>query len=319
MSSAPTRTLQPLFRVLRGAGWTVVLAALAIGGAGLIGESFHAPGGPARAELTYAGDRALAVRLDAAATQLQHISDDVDELAKDAKTALEEVASSDPARLDDALLRGGQAATSIADETRALREGLAGLPGDGPAAVVDYSNATLVRRAAILSALDAATSLAAQWQSVTGGAANAARLINLIDQHDQTVLDAAAKGRNHRYREAVTILDNALLAVAQVQELRTKLIVGGGDTVLDEWIQRTSTYDQALQALYAALDKSGGRITLDVQQKRRDEQAAFAQLPPDRRTIVIIVSEVARGGLTQAILAIEEAHGRIDEALAGPA
>jgi hypothetical protein len=43
---------------------------------------------------------------------------------------------------------------------------------------------------------------------------------------------------------------------------------------------------------------------------------AFAQLPPDRRTIIVIVSEVTRGGLTQAVLAIEDARGRIDDALA---
>ena len=49
---------------------------------------------------------------------------------------------------------------------------------------------------------------------------------------------------------------------------------------------------------------------------RRAERAAFEQLPPDRRTIIVIVAEVARGGLTQAVLAIEDAHGRIDDALA---
>jgi hypothetical protein len=318
MSSAPTRTLPPLGRVLRGVGWTLVFIAFAVGGAGLLGESFHPPGSPSRAELTYAGDTALAVRLDAAAAQLQAISDNVDELATDAKTALEEVASTDPTRLRDALLHGGEAATAIATQTRDLKESLAGLPGDGPAAAIDYSNPTLVRRAAMIAALEAASSMAGLWQSVTGGAANAAHLIDLIDQHDQTVLQAAAQGRNHAYRDGATTLNAALDTIAQVQQLRATLISGGGDTVLDEWILRTSTYDKALQALYVALDKSGGVVTLTVQDKRRDEQAAFNQLPPDRRTIIVIVSEVARGGLTEAILSIEEAHGRMDDALGGP-
>src|SRR5258708_4433025 len=130
MSSAPTRRLPPLGRVLRGVGWTLVFVAFAVGGAGLLGESFHPPGSPSRAELTYAGDTALAMRLDAAAAQLQAISDNVDELATDARTALEEVASTDPTRLRDALLHGGQAATAIATQTRDLKESLAGLPGD---------------------------------------------------------------------------------------------------------------------------------------------------------------------------------------------
>jgi hypothetical protein len=318
MSSAPTRNLPPVRRVLRGIAWTLVFTAFAVGGAGLVGEAYHAPGSPARAELTYAGDTALATRLDAASAQLQAISDNVNELATDAKTALEEVASTDPTRLRDALLHGGQAAAAIATQTRDLKEALAGLPGDGPAAAIEYSNPTLVRRASIIAALDASASMASLWQTVTGGAANAAHLIDLIDQHDQTVLDAAAQGRAHDYRDGATTLNLALDSIAQVQQLRVALIAGSGDTVLDEWILRTSNYDKALQALYVALDKSHGVVTLDVQSKRRDEQAAFAQLPPDRRTIIVIVSEVARGGLTEAILSIEDAHGRIDDALAPP-
>jgi hypothetical protein len=120
------------------------------------------------------------------------------------------------------------------------------------------------------------------------------------------------------YAQGASILDDALLGVSQVQEVRKKLIAGTDPTVLDEWITRTSNYDIALKVLYLALDKSGGAITIEVQSAHRDEQIAFSQLPPDRRTIVVIISEVARGGLTQAILAIDEAHGRIDEALAGP-
>jgi hypothetical protein len=318
MSEAPSRTRPALGRILRGAGWTVAFTAFAVGGAGLVGEAFHPPGSPARAELTYTGDAALTVRLDAAATQLKTISTNVDNLATDAKTALEEIASSDPTRLRDALLHGGETATAIATEARDLRESLSGLPGDGPAAALEYSNATLVRRASIIAAMDAATGLASLWQTVTGGAANAAHLIDLIDEHDQTVLGAAAQGRAHLYADGAATLNSALDTVGQVAELRVTLIAGSTDTVLDEWIQRTSNYDKALQTLYLALDESHGAITLKVQQARRDERAAFAELPPDRRTIVVIVSEVARGGLTQAILAIDEAHGRIDDALGGP-
>jgi len=79
----------------------------------------------------------------------------------------------------------------------------------------------------------------------------------------------------------VELLTTALDTIASVQQLRVSMITGSGDTVLDEWIQRTSNYDKALQALYDALDTSHGVVTLDVQSKRRDEQAAFSQLPPD--------------------------------------
>ena len=318
MSSAPVRTLSAIGRALRGVVWVLLLGLLAISGAGLLGESWHAPGSPARAELTWAGDAAIKVTLDAATEQLKVIAADVNQLAGDAKTALGEVASTDPTRLRNALEDGGGVATRIDTEARALRESLAGLPGDGPTAPIAYSNETLVRRAAILAAVDAAASLAQQWQQVTGRAVDAAQLTSLIARHDTTVLDAAAQGRASLFADAVVTLDDALLTVEEVQALRDRLIASNQQTVLDEWIERNATYDKALQALYAALVRSGGEVTLEVQDKRLEEQKAFARLPPDRRTIIVIVSEVARSGLTQAVVAIEEAHGRIDDALAEP-
>jgi hypothetical protein len=316
MSSAPTRIQLILGRATRAVTWTVVLAVLAASGAGLVGQAWHAPGSPARAELTYSGDAALDTRLDDATARLTEIAAEVERLADEAKVALEEAASSDPARLRDSLQRGGQAASTIDVRTRQLRDSLDDLPGEGPAAVLEYSNDSLVRRAAILAAVDAALSLAAQWRQVAARANEVANLTGLIEQHDATVLDAAARGRDRAYREATAILDQALLVVADVQSARTRLIAGSEPTVLDEWIQRNRDYDLALRTLYAALDASGGQVTVEVQSARRGEQVAFAQLPPDRRTIIVIVSEVTRGGLTQAVLAIEDAHGRIDDALA---
>ena len=316
MSRAPSRILPSTGRVLRGLVWAILLAVLAAGAAGLVGQAWHAPGSPARAELTYAGDTALDARLDAASDRLRLIAADVDQLAEEAKTALEEVASADPARLRESLQRGGQAAATIDIETEDLRASLTGLPGDGPAAVIDYSNATLVRRAAILAAVDAAASLATQWRQVTGRAVDAAHLTTLIAQHDTKVVDAAGKGSTRLYREAMALLDEALLTVTEVDLLRKRLIASPEQTVLDEWIDRTAAYDVALKALYAALEESGGTVTIAVQSARREERRAFERLPPDRRTIIVIVAEVARGGLTQAVLAIEEAHSRIDEALA---
>jgi len=315
MSDAPARSLPTLRRLVRGAAWTVLLGLLAISGAGLVGQTFHVPGGPGRAELTWDGDTSISARLDAAAAQLATISEDVDKLAQDAKTALSEVTSTDPSRLRAALEDGGQVAAAIEAATKGLRNSLVGLPGDGPTAAVEYSNATLVRRAAILAAVDAAGSVASEWQAVTGRAVDAAQVVSVISAHDQTVLSAAQKGVAGEYADALPILDEALLAIDQIQDLRDRLIASTEDTVLDEWIQRNKAYDLALQALYAALVKSKGAVTVAVTAARREEQIAFNNLPPDRRTIIVIVSEVARGGLTQAVLAIEDAHGRIDDAL----
>ena len=316
MSSAPIRPLPLLWRALSAVGWTAVLVVLAASGAGLVGQAWHAPGTPARAELTAPGDTALGARLDVASAQLSRIAEDVERLATEAKIALSEIASSDPTRLRDALTRGAQAATTIDADLAQLRTSLADLPGDEPTAVLEYSNATLVRRSAILAAMEAASGLSAQWAQVAGQANAAIGLTSLISRHDATVLAAATSGRERKYGQAVTVLDDAILTVAAVQEQRVRLIAGSEPTVLDEWIQRNSEYDLALQNLYRALVASHGNPSaVEVQSARREERAAFERLPPDARTIVIIVSEVTRGGLVQAVVAIEDARGHIDEAL----
>ena len=316
MSSAPARIVPLLGRVIRGVAWTALFAVLAAGAAGLLGQAWHAPGGPARAELTYPGDTALGARLDVATAELTRIAAEVERLAEEAKTALEETAGSDPTRLRESLERGGQSASKVEAAAASLRASLADLPGDEPIATLDYSNAVLVRRSAIVAALEAATSLAGHWRQVAARSIEAANLTGLIDHHDQTVLAAAARGRARAYPEAVAILDQALLVVTDVQSLRARLIAGTENTVLDEWIQRNGAYDRALRALYQALVKSNGVVTPAVQAARRAERVAFEQLPPDRRTIIVIVSEITRGGLTQGVIAIEDARGRIDDALA---
>ena len=316
MSSAPARTLPSLGRALRGIAWTALFAVLAAGAAGLIAQASHTPGTPARADLTAEGDALLNARLDQATSQLEAIATDVDELADTAKTALEEITSDDPTRLQKSLELGGELATSITTKTTALKAALAGLPGDEPDAGLRYSNDALVRRAAVLAALDAAAGLQANWEQVTAHALEAAHVTALIAEHDQVVLGAAAKGRSREYADAAATLDQAILTVASVQEQRTKLIADTGETVLDAWIERNRDYDLALQGLYVALAQSDGRVTVKVQAARRAEREAFDRLPPDRRTIIVIVAEVARGGLTQAVLAIEDARGRLEQALA---
>lgn len=316
MSSAPGRNRRTLGRLLRGTAWAVLYAVLAASGAGIVHGTWHAPGSAARAELTWDGDAALAHRLDVAAAELRRISDDVGKLADDAKTALAEVASTDQTRLHAALDDGTAVAAAIASATLDLRNALAGLPGDGLNASVEYSNATLVRRAAILAAVDAAASLASEWTQVNARSADAAHLTALIATHDDTVLAAAAKGVKAAYADASATLDGAVLTVAEIKALRVRLIAGTDRTVLDAWVERNGAYDLALKGLYLALVASNGEVTVAVQSARREERAAFDQLPPDRRTILVIVAEVARGGLTQGVLAIDEARGRIDAALA---
>ena len=214
MSTAPPRTRPPIAssagRVARGLGWGALLVVLAASGAGLAGLAWHAPGSAAREELTYTGDAVLLARLDTAQTSLQGIAADVQQLATEAKSALEEVTSADPARLQASLGRGDAIAAAIDEKARALRTSLADLPGDEPDAVLRYSNPALVRRAAILAAVDAATGLAGSWQAVANRAGDTSTLTALISEHDSTVLEGTQHGVDSKFKAAVTSIKAAL-------------------------------------------------------------------------------------------------------------
>lgn len=312
----PARRLPALVRAIRGLAWGALLVVLAASGAGLAGFAWHAPGTPARAELTYAGDTALGGRLDTATAELRVIVDDVARLAAEAKVALEDVSSFDPARLEASLARGGALADSIDARARSLRASLVDLPGNEPDAILHYAGATLVRRANVLGAIEAAQGLAANWRAVRLRAADTNELTALITAHNTTVINATEEGRNGRYKLAAEAIGEALVTIEAIETLRRRLVADPGETVLDEWISRTEAYDVALQNLYLALRASKGKVTIEVQAARREERIAFENLPPDGRTILVIIAEVTRGGLTQAVLAIEEAHGRLEAALA---
>jgi hypothetical protein len=299
--------------------WLVLSAALALGGAGLVGELTHPPGGANREELTYPGDALLKTRLDDASNRLHQIASDVDQLSTDAKSALEGLAGTDPTALQKALAHGTSTAAVLAAATKGLRDSLAGMPGDEPGAVMQFSNATLVRRAAILAALDAAGGLADEWDHVTGRSVDAARLTALLQDHDKTVAAAIALGLDKclcRFSDAVTVLANAKATLDEITLLKGSFSTGSQVTVLDAWLASHVRYDAALTALYGALAKSGGRTNLTVRAAYREEIIARGLLPADNRSLIVIVAEFARGGLNQAVLAIEDASGRIDAALA---
>jgi hypothetical protein len=317
MASAAEITPGARLGTLTGAiAWTLLAAAVALGAAGLVSQLGHQPGGPQRAELTWSGDAALKARLDDATNQLADISANVDRMADAAKAALGSIQSVDPADLQTNLEKGNGAAVLITQATTELRSSLAGLIGEGPGAALTYSNPTLVRRAQILAAMDAALSLSRSWSDVTAQSLEAARAASLLNSHNQVIADATALGRAAKYADAVAKIEAAKITLQDLASLRNGIVTGGDVNVLDQWIQLNQTFDNALEKLYQALARAHGQNTLFVQAMYRDEQAAFNNLPKDNRAIIVILAQIAQGGLNQAVLAINDAQGRIEAALA---
>ena len=163
-------------------------------------------------------------------------------------------------------------------------------------------------------ALDATAGLRDSWNQLTAGTVAAIKLSTLLSTHDRQTATAARTGTRGDYMTALAQLDEADATIAQSEELRDQLANTVDVSVLTTWLDRNAAYDKALRNLYSALQKSKGKATAAVKAASKAEQQAREQLPPDTKALVVIMGEVARGGLNQAVITIEEARKRLSDA-----
>ena len=308
-----------LRRPILAAGWLLASVLIALGAAGIVTVANPSPSSAGRAELTWAGDRAIAPALDAATGDLQEIAGDVERLGLEGRAALATLVATDIDGLMAAVGRGSVLVDAIADGTSVLRGHLAAMPGIGPQAALTLSPATMDRHARIGAALESTDALPAAWARLTSGSIAAARLTTLLAEHDQASAAAALRGSSGDYQGGLAQLEASDRLIVEARALRDELSNTVDVATLDEWIGRNATYDDALRALYVELDASDGRVTAAAREAFAVEQAARAQLPPDTRGLTVILAEVARGGLNQAVIAVEQARGELSGAIAAGA
>ncbi len=313
---APERLVTRLRGPLLGFGWLAAAVLISLGVAGLVAMANPSPATTARPELTWAGDQALRPELEAATDDLATIAADVEELGLQGRAALAFLVATDLDGLTIAVERGSSLLDGIVDQTAAVRRDLAAMPGIGPQAALVLSPASVERHARIGSALESTDELPAAWARLTSGSVAAIRLTNLLVEHDQATASAALRGGGADYEAALAQLDDSDRILAEARLLRDQLANTVDVSVLDQWLDRNAAYDAVLRDLYAALDASGGRVTADVRAAVAAEQAAREQLPPDTRGLTVILAEIARGGLNQAVIAVETARGELAAVLA---
>ncbi len=307
--------LAAIRRVVLALVFVALLATISLGGAGVVAMWSHPSGTAARAELTWVGDGTLGSKLDTAEADLGSIAADVDRLALLARGALAALSAEEQDALGAALGEGSTTSASITEASMLLKARLAGLAGDEPIDALVYSSDVLARRGAMLTAIGATEGLERSWVNLTAGSLMAVGLIDLLGRHDPMVATAAAQGREARYGDALLTLASALGVLNSTAKVRDSLVNSTDVSILDEWLARNRRYDSALVGLYSALRDAGGLVTDSVRAAYAEETAARAQLPPDTRALVLIVAEVGRGGLNQAVIAIEQARGRLNLAL----
>jgi hypothetical protein len=292
-------------RAALAVAWLLIVAILSLGAAGIVGTMAHQPGTPARAELTYAGDRAIEPGLDAAEAGLMKLSDAVTELSDAGRTALAALTTGDLATLETNVQTGGQLALSIQAEAAKLRNQLQSLPGIGPGAELTLSPEVRHRHALALAALATTDGIAADWSGLSSSAVAATRM----------TVEAAEAGRAGKYADALAKLTESDAKIADARRLRDALAASVDVTTLTQWLDLNAAYDAALRTLYESIVAAKGKVTSAVKNAFAAEKEARNHLPPDTRALVVILSDLGRGGLNQAVIGIEGARGELEAAI----
>ena len=296
--------------------WLVAVLAIALGAAGLVTAMDAPPAGRDRPELTVRGDAIVDAALDAIESELATLSADVDALGTQARGALASLVGSDMTTVDGAIAAGDGLMVQVTLRVATIRQALAEVPLIGtPQARYQVSSAVRDRYDRLRAAVAEVDGLDGAWARLTTGSVAASRLSTLLAAHDQAVLSAAGLGRDAKYKEAVETLDGADAAISDSRRLRDVLANTVDVVVLDQWLDRNAGYDVALRGLYQALDDVGGRVTRAVREAIDAEKAAKERLPADSRGLILIMGEIGRGGMNGAVIAIEQARGRLADAL----
>jgi hypothetical protein len=298
-------------RLAIAVAYLVLMTVFALGGAGIVAGWSHPPGTAARAELTWHGDETLGPALDGASASLVSIGADVDHLALLARGTIAALTAADQPAITNALTEGQATAVTIRDAAAALRTKVQALPGGDPADALRYGGETRARLAAVLAAIEVAEGLGRPWALLTSGTLQASQLMDLLNRHDETVAAAAAQGRGGDYPGALATLATATALLDSAMPIRDQLANTADVSTLDDWVGRNRRYDDALVGLYSALGDAKGTITEAVRAAYAAEGVARSQLPPDPRALTVIIAEIGRGGLNQAVIEIEQASSRL--------
>jgi hypothetical protein len=304
-----------LRRTLLAFGWLLGALAISFGGAGIVATLDNLPAGGGRPELSWAADRAVAEDLDAAAAGLAALEDAVALLGDHGRTALAALVARDSERLGAAIEAGTTQLGLIDAAARQFEAPLAAVPLDAPDRAMRFSVAVLVRHDALAAASGATARLRPAWQRLVAGLAPATALSSHLLAHDQIAGEAVRLGGAGEYRTAIARLDEAVVELEAARAIRDQLAATVDVTTLDDWLDRTEDYRFALRDLWDALLRARGLVTGEVREAAARERAARAMLPPDARALVVILGDVARGGLNQAVIEIEEVRAVLLDAL----
>lgn len=296
--------------------WLLVATAISLGAAGLVTAMNRPAGTPARPELTWREDTAARPALAAAETSLVALEAEVETLGSIGRLALTELAANDDMGIDAAIAQGTAQLDAVQAAVDAFRASLGAVPAIGdPDEAIRLSQDVRDRYDLLVATVRETDDLAGSWRVLTAETLTANRLIALLLDHDRLAGEALRAGSRADYDAALESLDVAGVRLAAARELRDDLANRVDVATLDRWLELNAEYDAALRELYASLRDSEGVATDRVRAAIDAELEARERLPQDTRALVVIMSDLARGGLNQAVISIEETRAAIADSL----
>jgi len=197
---------------------------------------------------------------------------------------------------------------ATADLAQAARE----TAGNLQALNLDATRAAMARgdaaSDAVLSAghgSSAATAMTDAWARMRIRSGAVVALLANLQAHDAAVINATARGRSADWGDALDYLGEAAGWLGQAQTARAALAVGAATDTFGQLIDRDSSYDAALNALYSYMAKSHDRAGRKFAALSKAVVDAQAALPASNDVLSFIVGESAAATLYTDLLSIE--------------
>jgi tetratricopeptide (TPR) repeat protein len=309
--------LEPLLsatRTRRQLVWTVLLVLIALGGAGLATAADREPTDAARPELTWRAEQLAQPWIESMAAQLHAVEEEVGNLSAAGRDALVRLPTLEQAAIEQAVADGDGTSRRLDDLVASLDD-----LRDRQLEVVDDSRLSQASRE-LLGSIDEAVAAAAilpfAWAGLAVDARRVSQLLDALDRHDGLVFRATTAARQERYEQAVELLDQAAVPLAEAGALRNELAEYADVATLDELLARYADYDRALTALYEEILRSGTQDSPQVQALLAEVERAQSALPPNQDALRVVVAEAAGPSVADGLVAIETARGVVNDALA---
>jgi hypothetical protein len=305
--------MQVLIRLLGVTAWSVAVVVIGLGVGGAGAAMNPVPDQTTRPELFAPAERALAPALAALTADIDALDVPVEGLATTARAALVDLSATDAAALQRDLSSGDALVVQIGSLAARVQADIDALPYHEGTDLLGA--ATEARIAASLDAVDAALPLTDLWSRLSASTVPTTTLTTALAAHDAQTFAAVQKGAAGDFAGALEGLAAAGAQLDTAQAVRDQIRKTVDTSTLDQWIARNRAYDAALVSLYKDLVASKGKPTAALAREGAAVEAAQQLLPPDTRALIVIIGDLAQGGLNQAAIAIEEARGALADAV----